>query len=97
MISRNWIKILPSRETRWFPKGFDPAAPSDPFPGLGFLDPLFNLGEKILERVGSFEIQSQFAFTDSKNVAMRIGESGNDRPMLEIDHARCMKSSRIVI
>ena len=47
----------------------------------------FRFCEKIFERVGAFEIQTQFAFANSENVAMRIGQSRNNRVLVEIDRA----------
>src|SRR5689334_18781376 len=84
LVGRDFVQILASRELRRFPKGFDPAATGDPFAGLGFGDALFHPRQEIVEGVGAFEIQSQLAFADSENMAMRISEAWDHGPAMEI-------------
>src|SRR5947209_18469024 len=97
MIRRDFVQVLTSRKPGRFPKCFDPAAASDPFSGWSFSGALGKFCQKVGEGVGAFEVESQFAFADSKNVAVRIGQPRKERSIMKIDHARSMKSPGLIV
>jgi len=64
---------------------------------LGFGDARFHFAQKIFERVRAFEIQTQLALTDPEDVAMGIGQAGNDGVTMQIDRSRGVKSPGVLV